>query len=116
MARRKNAEEFARFLYTLAHQCGLNRAAEVVILGDGARWIWRLAEEHFPNAVHIVDLYHAREHIWDVANAAHGPATPQGAAWAKQADDLLSRGKIKEDLERTSEVDPFESSHSSSPL
>lgn len=96
VARRKNAEEFARFLYTLAHQCGLNRAAEVVILGDGARWIWRLAEEHFPNAVHIVDLYHAREHVWNVANAVHGPATPQGAAWAKQADDLLSHGKIEE--------------------
>ena len=44
----------------------------------------------------IIDLYHAREHVWKGANAVHGPGTPQGAAWAKQADDLLSHGKIEE--------------------
>jgi len=67
-----------------------------VILGDGARWIRHVVEEHFPHATQIVDLYHAREHVWNVANAVHGPATPAGAAWAKQADDLLSHGKIEE--------------------
>jgi hypothetical protein len=96
LARRLSADEFGRFLYALAQRCGLDRAVEVVILGDGARWIRRLAEEHFPTAVHIVDLYHAREHVWNVANAVHGSATPQGAVWAKQADELLSLGKIEE--------------------
>jgi uncharacterized protein UPF0236 len=96
VARRLNVEEFARFLYALAQQCGLDRALEVVILGDGARWIRHVVEDHFPNAVHIVDLYHAREHLWNVANAVHGSGTPQGAAWAKQADELLSHGKIEE--------------------
>jgi hypothetical protein len=96
LARRMSAEAFGRFLYALAQRGGLDRALEVVLLGDGARWIRRVAEEHFPNAVHIVDLYHAREHVWKVANAVHGPATPEGAAWAKQADELLSHGKIEE--------------------
>jgi len=95
-ARRMSAEEFGPFLYALAQRCGLDRALEVVILGDGARWIRRLVEQHFPNAVHIVDIYHAREHVWKVANAVHGPGTAQGATWAKQADDLLSHGKIEE--------------------
>lgn len=99
LARRMSAEEFGRFLYALAQSCGLNQALEVVVLGDGARWIWRLAEEHFPNAVHIVDLYHGREHVWNVANAVYGPATPQGASWAKQADDLLTHGKIEQLIE-----------------
>ena len=96
IARRMNAEEFGPFLYTLAQNCGLDRALEVVVLGDGARWIRRLVEQHFPNAVHIVDLYHAREHVWNVANAVHGSGTPQGAAWAKEVDDLLSHGKIED--------------------
>jgi len=96
VARRLNVEAFGRFLYTLAQQGGLERAREVVLLGDGARWIRHVVEEHFPNAVQIVDLYHAREHVWNVANAVYGPATPQGAAWAKQADDLLSHGQIEE--------------------
>ncbi len=96
LARRMSAEEFGPFLYALAHRCGLDRALEVVILGDGARWIRHVVEDHFPTAVQIVDLYHAREHVWKVANAVHGPGTPQGAAWANQADELLSHGKIEE--------------------
>lgn len=96
LARRMSAEEFGPFLYALAQRCGLDRACEVVILGDGAHWIRRLIEQHFPHAVPILDLYHAREHVWKVANTVHGPGTCEGAAWAKQADDLLSHGKIEE--------------------
>jgi hypothetical protein len=96
VAHRLTVEEFGRFLYALAHRCGVERAQEVVILGDGARWIRHVVEDHFPTAVQIVDIYHAREHLWNVANAVHGSATPQGAAWANQADDLLSHGKIEE--------------------
>lgn len=70
LARRTTAGEFAPHLYALAHRTGLTRAQQVVILGDGAPWIWRLAEEQFPGAVQIVDEYHAREHVWDVARAA----------------------------------------------
>lgn len=96
VARRLSGEEFGRFLYALAQRCGLDRALEVVILGDGARWIRHVVEDHFPNAVQIVDFYHAREHLWNVANAVYGSGTPQGAAWAKQADERLSHGKIEE--------------------
>jgi hypothetical protein len=96
VARQLHGEAFGRFLYALAQRYGLDRALQVVILGDGARWIRHIVEEHFPTAVHIVDLYHAREHLWNVANAVHGPGTPEGAAWAKQADDLLTDGKIEE--------------------
>lgn len=106
IARRMSAEEFGPFLYALAQNCGLDRALEVVILGDGARWIRRLVEHHFPNAVHIVDLYHAREHVWNVANAAHGSGTPQGASWAKQADDLLSHGKVEQLIEMIEKLLP----------
>lgn len=96
VARRLNAEAFGRFLYALAHRCGLDRALEVVILGDGARWIRHIVEDHFPNAVQIVDLYHAREHLWNVANAVYGSGTPQAAAWAKQADGRLTHGQIED--------------------
>jgi hypothetical protein len=96
VARRLHVEAFGRFLYALAQRCGVDRAREVVILGDGARWIRHVVEDHFPHATHIVDLYHAREHVWNVANAVYGPATPQGSAWAKQADDLLTHGQIEE--------------------
>ena len=35
-----------------------------VILGDGAPWIWALADECFPDAIQIVDIFHAKSHLW----------------------------------------------------
>ena len=61
---------------------------EVVVLGDGAPWIWNLAAEHFGRRVEIVDWYHASEHLWAAARALHGAGTP-AAAWAEAALDRL---------------------------
>ena len=62
---------------------------EVVVLGDGAPWIWNLAAEHFGRRVEIVDWYHASEHLWAAARALHGAGTPAAAAWAEAALDQL---------------------------
>ena len=95
VARRTTAQTFGPYLYALAQHCGIERAKQVVILGDGAAWIWRLVAEHFPHAVQIVDLWHAREHVWKVAHAVFGRGTPHEAAWAACACELLSEGKIE---------------------
>jgi hypothetical protein len=95
VARRTALGGFDKLLYTLACQSGLARAEQVVVIGDGAHWIWDLADEHFPGAVQIVDLYHAQEHVWDVAHAVFGRTTAQGISWAKQACDLLVHGQIE---------------------
>jgi hypothetical protein len=95
VAQRTALGNFARVLYTLAVQQGLQRAKQVVVLGDGALWIWRLVEEHFPGAVQIVDLWHAQEHVWEVAQAVYGRSTPEGIAWAKQGCSWLVHGQIE---------------------
>jgi hypothetical protein len=61
---------------------------EVVVLADGAVWIWHLAGEHFGTRVEIVDFYHASEHLWTVAKALYGE-TPAAAVWAKTQVDVL---------------------------
>ena len=99
VARRAKAQEFGKVLYTLAVSYGLERAHQLVVLGDGAAWIWRLVAEHFPGAVQIVDLWHAQEHVWQVARAVFGPTTPQTSAWAERACSLLVGGKIEELVE-----------------
>ena len=96
VARRTAKGDFDQLLYGLARQSGLEQARQVVVLGDGAPWIWKLASEHFPEAVQIVDLYHAQEHVWQVAHAVYGPQTEAAAAWARNACDLLVYGKIEE--------------------
>ncbi len=87
--------DFGRRLYALAMQAGLEHARQVVVLGDGARWLWRLVEEHFPGAVQIVDVWHAQEHVWEVAQAVFGRTTPEGIAWAKQGCTWLLQGEVE---------------------
>jgi hypothetical protein len=93
VARRTAKGDFDWLLYQLALQCGLEQAQQVVVVGDGAPWIWNLAAEHFPGAVQILDLYHAKEHVWDVAHAVFGRGTAAGTAWATHACSLLEQGQ-----------------------
>jgi hypothetical protein len=62
----------------------------VVVLGDGAKWIWEHVATLFGDErTEIVDWYHASEHVWTVAKAVHGDDTPETKAWAKIALDHL---------------------------
>jgi len=60
----ENAAEFGWRVWGEAMERGLDRAEKIVVIGDGAKWIWNLADLHFGNAIRIVDLYHAREHLY----------------------------------------------------
>lgn len=93
VARRTAKGGFDWLLYQLAEQSGLAHAQQVVVIGDGAPWIWNLAAEHFPGAVQIVDLYHAKEHVWEVAHAVFGTGSAQASAWATHACSLLEQGQ-----------------------
>ena len=53
---------------------------EVVVLGDGAAWIWNLAAEHVGQRTEIVDWYHASEHLWTLGKALFGAGTAQTRA------------------------------------
>ena len=74
------AEAFGRQLQAAAQRRGLGWARRVAVLGDGAKWIWKLAARRFPGAVQIVDWYHARAHLWALAQLLYGEGT--AAAWA----------------------------------
>jgi hypothetical protein len=87
------AASFGVRLYAEAVVRGLERAGEVVILGDGALWIWKLAEEHFPEAIQILDFHHAQEYLWNVAHAVWGEGSAKAKEWAEaQVEEHLIRG------------------------
>jgi hypothetical protein len=69
------AQDFGRQVLAAAQRRGLGWARQAVVLGDGARWIWKLAARRFPGAVQIVDWYHARAHLWTLAELLHGAGT-----------------------------------------
>ena len=64
-------------------------------MGDGAEWIWNIAELHFPGAIEIVDLYHARQHLWYVARKLYPNDEARQKAWMKMHQKQLDRGKIE---------------------
>ena len=91
----ETAEAFGLRLYTEAWRRGWSRAQKKVVIGDGAIWIWNLADQHFPGAIQIVDLYHARQHLWDLS-AKLFPEDNQGLKrWVARCLDRLNRGKIE---------------------
>ena len=58
--------------------------------------IWTLADECFPDAIQIVDIFHAKSHLWDVAKAIYTPGSDLAAQWAKQRRDELDAARISE--------------------
>jgi hypothetical protein len=76
----------------------VQEAREVVVVGDGAHWIWNLAELHFPGATQIVDWYHASQYVWGAATAIWGDTHPRRAAWAQRQLDYLWAGQVAEVL------------------
>ena len=90
-----NAEQFGKRLYVEAWKRGWSRAEKKVVLGDGAEWIWNLAQQHFPGALQIVDLFHARQHLWDLARLLYPNDTRRRNAWiGLHQKRWLDQGKI----------------------
>jgi hypothetical protein len=78
----------------------VSRAHKKVVIGDGAEWIWNLAREHFPGAIQIVDLYHARQHLWELAHRLYPTDEKQQQAWMRvHQKRWLDQGKIEKLVE-----------------
>jgi hypothetical protein len=91
----ETAEEFGKRLYLEAWKRGWSRAEKKVVLGDGAEWIWNLAHQHFPGAIQIVDLYHARQHLWELVRKLHPNDEVQQRRWILVQQNRLDKGKIE---------------------
>jgi hypothetical protein len=92
------AEPFGRQLMAAAQRRGLGWARRVVVLGDGARWIWKLAARRFPRAVQIVDWYHAREHLWTLAQLLYGEGTAAAWTWLETLAGVLWTAQTPADV------------------
>ena len=66
-----------------------------VVLGDGAKWIWNLAEDMFPNRVEILDYYHVVEHLSACATSLFGEGTEQSKGWIDEQAGLILDDKVE---------------------
>ncbi|HXJ75722.1 MAG TPA: ISKra4 family transposase, partial [Candidatus Dormibacteraeota bacterium] len=89
-----SAEEFGPYLRAEAIRRGIAKARVVVFLGDGAVWVWRLARLNFPDAICILDYYHACEHLNLLCAALYG----EGSALAKRRYRLWRKWLLKDKI------------------
>lgn len=92
----EDAASFGRRIYSEACRRGWSQARKKVILGDGAVWIWNLTHEYFPGAIEIVDLYHAREHLWELASKLSVQDQKRRRGWARRLVKKLNAGRIEQ--------------------
>ena len=102
----ETAAEFSRRIYAEAHQRGWGRAHVKVVMGDGADWIWNICQEQFPGAIQIVDLYHARQHLWDLGGKLHPNDENAKRRWVMAHQHLLDDGKIEKLVAKLRSLSP----------
>jgi len=88
------AARFGQLVNAEARRRGAEHIRQLVVLGDGAVWIWNLADELFPAATQIVDLYHAREHVHDLATLATRLLRDSQPDWLAERLKQLDAGDI----------------------
>src|SRR5450631_3119073 len=74
---------------------GFTEAPRCVVLGDGSAWIWNTATELFPQAIQILDRYHAKEALHRTAQAIFGATSAQAKPWATARCSELDEGKLQ---------------------
>jgi len=103
----ETAEEFSHRIYAEAVRRGLRRAAKVCVIGDGALWIWNIVDEQFHGAIQIVDLYHARQHYWNVARACFSNDKKGLNQWTEKRREELDNGNVEDVIRAIRRLSPF---------
>jgi len=86
--------EFSERVWREATRRRFTAVERPVVLGDGAPWIGNLAHELFPQARQIVDRFHAKEHLSNLAKTLYGPADPRAPEWAQRRHQELDTGRF----------------------
>lgn len=90
-----DAEDLGQRLYVEALKLGLAEATQVVVVADGAHWIWTWAENSLPkDRVEIIDFYHAAEKLGEVSRSVFGEDDSEGKGWARRWRDKLYEGEF----------------------
>jgi hypothetical protein len=90
-----NYAEFTQRVLREATRRRFEQVPRPVVLGDGAAYIWNIAQELFPDAIQIVDRFHVKQHLSDVAKAIYGPDTPPAKQWASKRHEELDDGRLR---------------------
>lgn len=91
----ENLAEFTQRVEREAMRRRFTEATRTVVIGDGALWIWKIADELFPSALQIVDRYHVKEYLSKVGKTVYGADSDKGRHWAKRRHEELDSGRFR---------------------
>jgi len=91
-----DSDAFRAIVAEVYQQAHGPQAAEVIVLADGAHWIWNLVQELSPHAVQILDFSHAKHYLWEAAKLIYGADSAFVRPWVKEREDLLFADKVEQ--------------------
>lgn len=106
VATRHGIESLTKQLHYEAMVRGLGQTQRVLVIADGAVWIWNLVEDRFSEATQRLDLYHANAYLWAVANLIHGTNTAEARKWVKPLLKQLRTDKVANVISTLDELQP----------
>jgi hypothetical protein len=99
LATLEDVTQFGPQVATLAHREGHHFAKELVVLADGAAWIWDVAAAQFPTALQILDFFHASQYLYELGQAFFGAESPQTKEWVEMQQKELKADGLSRVLE-----------------
>jgi hypothetical protein len=104
VATRQGVDALREQMYAEALRRGLGQAAGALVIADGAVWIWRLADDRFPQARQRLDFYHAVQHLAAVGRALFGEDKDKLKVWLKALVKQLKNGSAVKVIRQLEEV------------
>jgi hypothetical protein len=89
-----DCEAFRSLVADVYQQAHGPQATEVIVLADGAHWIWNLVDDLLPQAVQILDFSHAKHYLWEAAKLIYGAQSALVRPWVKEREDLLFADQV----------------------
>lgn len=100
----KSRTEFRNRVSLLYHQIAAQKPKKTVVIGDGAHWIWEMAQEQFPGSREILDFFHLSEYVWKVAKLAYPKDEQKQKDWVSIQQNLLKQSKWKSVIQNSSQL------------
>jgi len=104
VATRQGVDALREQMHAEALRRGLGQAAGALVIADGAVWIWRLADDRFPQARQRLDFYHAVQHLAAVGRALFGEDKDKLKGWLKPLVKQLKNGSAVKVIGQLEEV------------
>lgn len=93
VVRFRTVEDFGRAVYARAVELGVEHVEQIVVIADGAPWIWNPVATAFPTATQIIDWWHAVERLWEVARSVYGEGATGARRWVDRRKSNLMSGR-----------------------